>query len=187
MSGRYDLEAYLNYRMASAYLEAVYKALGLRMEYTWNSNDFRALELDSQGIGEMIGANAKAPSARESTRGYAVTAMFPLVNKMPVGKKLSGSLRAAHSERRGPKLAFSSNGNPNDDNLPVAGYPFGPHIESQSSITHLTAAVTWELSEYFFLIAETNRWDIRSDPFRGRAPTDTWEFARLGMTIKWGN
>ncbi|MBI4249198.1 MAG: hypothetical protein HY611_06825 [Elusimicrobia bacterium] len=186
MSGRYDLEAYLNYRMASAYLEAVYKALGLRMEYTWNSNDFRALQLDLQGIGEM-GANAIAPTARESTRGYAVTAMFPLVNKMPVGKKLSGSLRAAHFERRGPKLVFSQNGNPNDDNLPVAGFPFGPRLESQSSITHLTAAVTWELSEYFFLIAETNRWDIRSDPFRGRAPTDTWEFARLGMTVKWGN
>lgn len=158
MGGQYDLEGQLNYQMYGFDFSFDYFGFNFSGEYMYSTNQFQApLNLSSAPFTALASPVQQARN-REVIHGYFVQTSFPLIKRPRYGEQVTGLLVFNQMYRRGPQLDLLLNYNDGTQVFPslLAYNPGVPFLTTR--IDKYTAAVNYQMTDYFQLKLEYSYW-----------------------------
>ncbi len=164
MSGIYDLEGQLYYRMWAADWSFDYQGISFSGEAEYEVDQFKnplMLAAASDLSPQPLVSPVDQIRLREENYGYFLQAAFPILRKPPVGERLTGVLVFNQMYRRGPLLDFLLNvADPANGGTVIpsmTAYKIGaPQVQTQ--IDKYTAGLNYKLTDHFTAKFEYSYW-----------------------------
>ena len=173
-SSTYALERGMTYGMIGTDLQFQYQKFSFVAEYIYSENQFSKARGDLNNIVNFSQNTNFLPKEMEINNGYYLQGTVPIWKKMPLGERLLGIVAFNRLERRGPKLIYSANKNP-DTKIPILIFP-NKNKTITTSLEKYTFGLAAEINDNFLLKGEFSYWDLNIPPVNGKKQKNNYQF-----------